>query len=634
MVAQGRVICPTCDNVVDLSFLGDATRADFDDDNDVGPFDPPTNATRVPTAPAAAAAAAAVDGDDVITARVKPKKPAPLPAPPPDAFAEWGEKTSPTVKRTRDSIDVKEVPVAPPPGADDGPAAFLIEATQADFDDLGSLLKSSTDALVLGDPSDIVESLWVEDTLTRPFDADAPPPSSTPASAGNENFLTDATSDGTRDVVPVQVYVGGDIARIIEPDAVLERVPGKSAPLSTFEEFVLAQIDGARPVARVQTRMGLGAGDLRIALALLVDKKLVRRVGRAAPVTAAPSPAPAKKAGSSSSSSSSSSSMPEPAAKKAKPTPAPAPASSSTPEPEPPARTNPITSVPRPPARHVAGPAPLPPEPEPLPEDALVPLEAPADPALELDDGRTFPARPLTPLPGAGVLIHSDPTDLAARPAVTTSMHDLQTMQMPAAPSLPPQLSKLGVPTPAPPPPVAQGLPGARTGLVVDDAGRSRAAALHAQVLRDLKNGAIARAYAVARMAHDAAPDVPLYREILDNWNAFVAEHRTADDARLHAQAVSAESSGDPVRAVALLRQAVQANPQNAAAWNRLGLLLATRIKDVDGALNAMTRAIELSPNDPTFKNNFGKIAAMADRGGPEPDDKKSGGLLKRIFRR
>lgn len=600
LVAQGRVICPTCDNVVDLSFLGDATRADFDDDdNDVGPFDPPTNASRVPPPDLDANADPnVVDFEDVTTARIKPKKP-----PPPEAFAEWGEKTSPTVKRTRDSVDIKEIPVSPP--ADDGPAAFLIEATQADFDDLGSLLKSSTDALVLGDPSDIVESLWVEDTLTRPLDVDAPPPA-TPA-AGNDNFLTDATSDGTRDVVPVQVYVGADIARVIEPDAVLERVPGKSAPLSTFEEFVLAQIDGARPVARVQTRMGLGAGDLRIALALLVDKKLVRRVGRAAPAAPAPAAPPSKKK------------------------PASTPVS---PEPEPPARTNPITaelpSVPRPPARHVAGPAPLPPEP--LPDDALIPLES-HEPPLELDDGRTFPARPLTPLPGAG-LVHSDPTDLASagRQAVTTSMHDLQTMQMPASPSLPPQLSKLGVPAPSPPPPV---VPGARTGLVVDDAGRSRAAALHAQVLRDLKNGAIARAYAVARMAHDAAPDVALYKEILDNWNAFVAEHRTADDARLHAQAVSAESSGDPARAVALLRQAVQANPQNAAAWNRLGLLLATRIKDVDGALNAMTRAIELSPNDPTFKNNFGKIAAMADRGGPEPgDDKKGGGLLKRIFGR
>lgn len=171
-----------------------------------------------------------------------------------------------------------------------------------------------------------------------------------------------------------------------------------------------------------------------------------------------------------------------------------------------------------------------------------------------------------------------------------------------------------------------------RTGLVVDDAGRSRAAALHGQCLRDLKNGAVARAYAVARMAHDAAPDVALYREIVEDWNNFVSHHKTADDARLHAQAVNAEAVGDAARAVTLLKQAAQANPNNAAVWNRLGLLLATRMKDIDGALDAMTKAIELAPSDPTFKNNFGKIAAMADRRGAPATSK--GGLFHKLFGR
>ena len=44
------------------------------------------------------------------------------------------------------------------------------------------------------------------------------------------------------------------------------------------------------------------------------------------------------------------------------------------------------------------------------------------------------------------------------------------------------------------------------------------------------------------------------------------------------------------------------------------------------------TRAIELCPDDATFKNNFGKIAALSERRGAATA--KGAGLLGRLFRR
>ncbi len=628
MVPAGRVICPRCDNVVDLSFLGETTRAGFDDDDDDNPFDTPTLTTkkpkltvpegRTPSGPAHTASEDTPVEPEPPTLRTiampippqkkppvgTPKKAPPPPTVPtapmradavevelppgPDLDLDFTDATHPAKKAAKSSLlhdEASDAARAVPPRQETTPS-FLNEHTEADLSDLDSLLQSSTDALMLGDADDVVESLWVEESLTRP-ELEA-----LPRRAGSTpDFLSAPTIDGTRDIIPVQVYVGADIARVIEKDAILEKVGDTTGLLlSSFEEYVLGQIDGVRPVARIQKRMGLTDGDLRIALALLVDKKLVQRKGRATAVGAEIAPLAFADPGDDA-------------------TTVPRGAKTST--------TTELPQVPRPPARHTASPMP--------PMPPMPPIAATLEPLSELS------FRPTPPLPEPEPLSLELP--VLAPPMVAAPMV--------AAPmtAVPRTSSSSSLPSASKPPP-AKPLPSMptdyasapRTGLVVDDAGRSRAAALHGQCLRDLKNGAVARAYAVARMAHDAAPDVALYREIVEDWNNFVSHHKTADDARLHAQAVNAEAVGDAARAVTLLKQAAQANPNNAAVWNRLGLLLATRMKDIDGALDAMTKAIELAPSDPTFKNNFGKIAAMADRRGAPATSK--GGLFHKLFGR
>ncbi len=596
MVENGRVICPNCDNVVDLSFLEDQPAAGGERGS---PFSDSTVPMKAMTPTTASDEMPRFRSLALFETSVLEATAAPVPEP-----------DTPTLR-----LGAAETPRPISALAGLGAPAeeslgFLEEHTSSDFNPED--LRSSTDALILGDAGNIVETLWIDTESTvgtrqamvgaqagRPLPQEIPQgvdfaPPVGPGPADNRDFLSAPTQDGLRDIIPLQVYVGADVARMIEKESVLQKTTRATSglALSPFEQFVLDQIDGVRPVARIQKRMGLGDADLRIALALLADKKLVEQVGRAASTKPTdpgfrvpPMPSGSFRA------------------------PPPVPSGSFAVPPSPVSAPSPVPSGSFPaPSASVRGPS--------------------ASFALPAPSARVPSASFPLPAPSARVPSASFPAPGAAAPVPAgSSPVPSRSFAKPTPASLP--LPSIASAPRAPTAPLAT--PAAARPAVVDDAGHARALALHSQCLRDLKGGAVARAWGVAKMAHESAPDVALYREVLDDWNAFVSQHKVADDARLHAQAVSAETAGDVDRAVTLLKQATTANPRNAAAWNRLGLLLATRMNDLDGALNAMTRAIELSPDDPTFKNNFGKIAALSQRRG-RPANAKSG-LFGRLFR-
>jgi Flp pilus assembly protein TadD len=170
---------------------------------------------------------------------------------------------------------------------------------------------------------------------------------------------------------------------------------------------------------------------------------------------------------------------------------------------------------------------------------------------------------------------------------------------------------------------------GGGRGLVIDNA-RSRAAALFDQSVREVKNGSFEKARGLCEQAAAMAPQEERYQDALRDWPAFVEAHKTPPDQRALAQAVLAEEAGDLVRATTLLRQATQANPANATAWNRLGLVLA-RQKDTRGAAAALGKAVELSPEDAGILSNFAKVAGAAEKAGGLEGGLRS--LWKRIVR-
>lgn len=105
-----------------------------------------------------------------------------------------------------------------------------------------------------------------------------------------ESMLSEATSsirlsDGVA-FEPVPVYLGQDIQSMIAPDAVLALRDGANRAalqLSPFEQHVLSFIDGKRPVARIRKKAGLGVADLKIAIGMLADRKLITVKGHIKP---------------------------------------------------------------------------------------------------------------------------------------------------------------------------------------------------------------------------------------------------------------------------------------------------------------------------------------------------------------
>lgn len=80
----------------------------------------------------------------------------------------------------------------------------------------------------------------------------------------------------------------------------------------------------------------------------------------------------------------------------------------------------------------------------------------------------------------------------------------------------------------------------------------------------------------------------------------------------LFERAKKEEAAGNHVEAIALLRRCVAEQPYVAGFHNRLGVVLAAREKDYKNAIVHLTKATELQPENPIYRNNLGKIIAAA----------------------
>lgn len=80
-------------------------------------------------------------------------------------------------------------------------------------------------------------------------------------------------------VRPPTVEEKASAEAMFRPEAVIELAGAPPADLSAFEQHVASLIDGVRPVARLKKKSGLSSDDLRVALGLLRDRKLLALVG-------------------------------------------------------------------------------------------------------------------------------------------------------------------------------------------------------------------------------------------------------------------------------------------------------------------------------------------------------------------
>jgi hypothetical protein len=374
----------------------------------------------------------------------------------------------------------------------------------------------------------------------------------------SDGFLTAKTSDGLRQVLPTAFYIGGDVQQCLAPEAVLARVPeAEERPqrMSPFELVVWRQIDGQRPVARIEALMGLDQSDVHMALALLVDKRMVHRIGTAAAT---------------STDAFNDQTMAEPV------------------------DGLPPTPVGTPPKSEPFG------EPSPFSEAGAMYLRLPTG-VVDLPTG----AISILPPPASPPVVVGTTTMRVTTTAAGTETHRPPSMEL--------AVERVSMP-----------LPGRQEDAL-------RASSLFEHCLSDLDSGNIARAYNFLRMAVDADGTNSMYREAMLGWDALVSSRKCAPDQNSwFAEALQAEQEGRYDKAIELLRLAADRTPNSAALWNRLGVLLATRRKDISGALDALGKAIELEPNNPAYMNNFGKIAALSER--PVAGNAKPSGRLARFF--
>lgn len=104
-------------------------------------------------------------------------------------------------------------------------------------------------------------------------------------------------------------------------------------------------------------------------------------------------------------------------------------------------------------------------------------------------------------------------------------------------------------------------------------------------------------------------------------------------DVRLLKLAMQKEEAGAYDEAVRLLRKAIEVNPHAAVLYNRLGVVLATRLKDYATASQVLFEACELEPTNDTYMANLAKVAERAEIARDEAELKRAG-LGKGLFRR
>ena len=169
-------------------------------------------------------------------------------------------------------------------------------------------------------------------------------------------------------------------------------------------------------------------------------------------------------------------------------------------------------------------------------------------------------------------------------------------------------IDELADPAATPPPP--------QNDAAVSFEMRRKAAKIFEQAEKDHAEGRISSAIMNAKLALIYNPAEPRYQTLLAQWETDQKQRapRKQRELVLFEAAKEEEARGNYAEAVRILHDALQLAPNAAALHNRLGVILATRLKKFDAASNALMRACELSPGNMAYNNNLGKVLAMAQQ--------------------
>lgn len=169
-----------------------------------------------------------------------------------------------------------------------------------------------------------------------------------------------------------------------------------------------------------------------------------------------------------------------------------------------------------------------------------------------------------------------------------------------------------------------------------------KAQKLFEQALRDRADGNLISARMNMKLAltFDSGNELYLeaFEELTQRHARELKEPRPVSKSRaqeLYEQATQAESLGQLDDAIDFLEQAIHESKQP-AFYNRLGVLLATRLQEYTRAQELIEQALELSPGNKVYEQNLQKILARAatDDVSPRTTGDKKSGLLGFLGRR
>ena len=478
------------------------------------------------------------------------------------------------------------------------------------------------------------------------------------------SFLVAGASSPSAEAAPV--YLSGDLARRLQPAAIPRPTvdgPARRGWLGTFEVPVFDLIDGARTIAELRVACGLSENDLRVALAMLVEKAMIE-----VPLPVEARPAPAAPA--------------EPAL----PDDGTSPWSPSGDFDE---HTRELDNLPplsdagaAPEFEEAVAPLPgsgtnLPAVPEVFDELVMVPLPVPAPmspPSAPPEQALPTWAPSAPPSPALAEadsfqVPRSDEVELA-RPAMR--VEPLRSRNTPMPPSSRRATASAGAPnaagasdeprlaykpkagltrarassssaasSPAAPSAAAPSSAAVAKPSAASQEARLRAAQFYEMCMKDLREGRAGRAWGYAKMAADADPSDEKYRQLLAEWGKMVGgaspkalgfSAAPESPKELLEASLAAEQAGDYDSAVAHARKLCEVASTSGAAFNRLSVLLATRVKDYKAAYNAATTAVELDGANMTFQSNMMKILAKLESGDDKPRDAGRGGLMGKLL--
>jgi tetratricopeptide (TPR) repeat protein len=105
-------------------------------------------------------------------------------------------------------------------------------------------------------------------------------------------------------------------------------------------------------------------------------------------------------------------------------------------------------------------------------------------------------------------------------------------------------------------------------------------------------------------------------------------------DVLLYEQARDEEMDGEFEKALKLLEEAAKLNPKAAPVFNRMGVLLATKMGQVGKGMDAITKALEIDPHNETYQKNLNVVLSRIDSDDEPASKKPKDGLMGRLFKK